>query len=123
MPNTIERSWSRFATCLMQNSESIHVSLDKPAQFQIVPSDFRQFEMTASCVAANGKWQIEAVILEQAPKLYGQAHPTRTVLLWAANASANPRGTRPTRGPLVTTCSRAEERIRTPIRLSLPQRS
>ena len=38
--------------------------LDKPPEFQIVPGDLRQFPMAPSGVAAAGKWQIEAAIIE-----------------------------------------------------------
>jgi hypothetical protein len=80
-PHSIERSRLRLAARFMQNRESICVGLGKSPQLQIVSGDLRQLPMTPSGVAAVGKWQIEAAVIEQASKLCSEAHPTRTVLL------------------------------------------
>jgi hypothetical protein len=87
----------------MENGESICVGLDKSPKLQIFPGDLRQLPMSTSRIAAAGKWQIEAPLIEQAAKLGGEAHTTRTFSLWAAKVPAKPLGARPTRRPLVIT--------------------
>jgi hypothetical protein len=87
----------------MQDGQSICVGLDKSPKLQIFPAYLRQLPMATSGVATAGEWQLEAAIIQQVPKLCGEAHPVRTVSLWAAKAPAKPFGARPTRRPLVTT--------------------